>query len=65
MSALTPTQRAYNLIRERIDAVPGDPSDSDEYPLGYRRGLEAALEVLQQIDPDANAEIDAPEGAAL
>jgi hypothetical protein len=55
MSALTPIQQAYNLIRGRIEAVPGEHADSDEYPLGYGRGLEAALEVLEQGDPEANA----------
>ena len=48
--ALTITQRAYNLIREQHDAVPGD----DEYAKGYRAGLAHALGILGSLDEDAS-----------
>jgi hypothetical protein len=45
--SLTPTQRAYNLIRDEAAAAAINPD--------YRLGLLRALELLKEVDPDADS----------
>lgn len=55
--ALSTTQQAYNAIRRlQEDAMrpyPGD-DESAQAQITYCRGLGAALEILLEIDPDAD-----------
>ena len=46
--SLTPTQRAYNLIRDEGAVVAAINPD-------YRLGLLRALELLKEVDPDADS----------
>jgi hypothetical protein len=53
---LTLTQRAYSAIREELDQQLPHPADhaSAQAPLSYGAGLRRALEILPEIDPDAD-----------
>jgi len=45
--SLTPTQRAYNLSRDEAVVAAINPD--------YRLGLLRALELLKEVDPDADS----------
>jgi hypothetical protein len=54
---LSPIQQAYNGIREHaekaLNPYPAD-EDSTRAQVGYVAGLQAALDILKEIDPDAD-----------
>jgi hypothetical protein len=55
--ALTPSQRAYNCLRDELEEqVPGTipGSESEAAQVAYRAGLARAMALLLEIDPEAD-----------